>query len=115
MLWDKGSLQAPLSYDTEVPRWPESGAKLIAEEKVGQVYLEWQEATDNEGIYGYEIFRNEDGGEFKRLHAIKRTHFYDISVVGGRTYAYYIRAYDYAGNRSEKSNEAMVSIPPVSR
>jgi 2,4-dienoyl-CoA reductase-like NADH-dependent reductase (Old Yellow Enzyme family) len=113
VLWDKGSLQAPLSNDTQAPQWKAGGAQLIAEEKVGQIYLEWQEATDNEGIYGYEIFRSEDGSEFKRLHAVKRSHFYDMSVVGGRVYSYYLRAYDYAGNRSEKSNKATMSIPAV--
>ena len=92
------------------PRWTVGGARLTAEEKTGHVYLEWQDAVDNEGIYGYEIFRSEDGGEFTRLHAIKRTHYYDTSVVGGRSYSYYVRAYDFAGNRSEKSHEAGVIL-----
>lgn len=111
VLWPKGALQAPLSGDEEAPVWDAGGAELVAEEKTGQVYLEWKDATDNEAIYGYEIFRSEDNGEFERLHAIKRTHFYDIYVVGGRRYAYYVRAYDLAGNRSEKSNE--VSLTPA--
>lgn len=110
VLWTKGELQAPLSYDAEPPRWSDGGARLSAEEKTGQIYLEWQDATDNEGIYGYEIFRSEDGNEYKRLHAIKRTHFYDMSVIGGRAYSYYVRAYDFAGNRSENSNEAGVTL-----
>jgi 2,4-dienoyl-CoA reductase-like NADH-dependent reductase (Old Yellow Enzyme family) len=111
VLWPKGALQAPLSTDSEAPVWAEGGAELTAAEKTGQIYLEWKEATDNQAIYGYEIFRSEDGGEYRRLHAIKRTHFYDIQVVGGRRYAYYVRAYDLAGNRSEKSNA--VSLTPA--
>jgi 2,4-dienoyl-CoA reductase-like NADH-dependent reductase (Old Yellow Enzyme family) len=113
VLWPKGELQAPLSFDTESPGWPEEGAQLTARAMAGQIYLEWNEATDNEAIYGYEIFRSEDGSEFERLHAIKRTHFYDTYVVGGRRYAYFVRAYDLAGNRSEKSNEVngSVSLP----
>jgi dimethylglycine catabolism A len=110
VLWPKGALQAPLSTDSEPPVWAEGGAELTAEAKTGQIYLEWKEATDNEAIYGYEIFRSEDGGEYRRLHAIKRTHFYDIQVVGGRRYAYYIRAYDLAGNRSEKSNAVSLTL-----
>lgn len=110
VLWPKGELQAPLSHDTEAPRWTAAGAQLEAAEKTGQIYLEWQEATDNEGIYGYEIFRSEEGGDFKRLHAIKRTHFYDLTVVGGRAYSYYVRAYDFAGNRSEKSNVVTLAL-----
>ena len=115
VLWPKGALHAPLSYDREPPCWPEGGTQLSAQELTGQVYLEWQEATDNEAIYGYEIFRREDGEEYKRLGAIKRTHFYDITVIGGRTYAYYIQAYDLAGNRSEKSNEVTLSFNRESR
>jgi 2,4-dienoyl-CoA reductase-like NADH-dependent reductase (Old Yellow Enzyme family) len=110
VLWPKGELQAPLSADEESPNWPEGGAQLTAKELTGQVYLEWQEATDNETVYGYEIFRSEDGGAFERLHAIKRTHFYDTFVIGGRNYTYYVRAYDLAGNRSEKSNEATAAL-----
>ncbi|MEW6128895.1 MAG: NADH:flavin oxidoreductase [Acidobacteriota bacterium] len=113
VLWDKGTLQAPLSDDTIAPSWKADGAKLTGELKTGQIYLEWEEATDNEGIYGYEIFRSEDDSPFKRLHAIKRTHFYDMSVVGGRTYAYFIRAYDYAGNRSQDSNVTTLRVPRV--
>jgi dimethylglycine catabolism A len=110
VLWPKGALQAPLSSDSEPPVWAQGGAELTAEEKTGQIYLEWKEATDNQAIYGYEIFRSEDGDEFERLHAIKRTHFYDIYVVGGRRYAYYVRAYDLAGNRSEKSNGVSLTL-----
>lgn len=113
VLWPKGELQAPLSHDTEAPEWGEGGAELIAEEKSGQIYLEWKDATDNEAIYGYEIFRSEDGGDFERLHAIKRTHFYDIYVVGGRSYSYYVQAYDLAGNRSEKSNTVTLRVARV--
>jgi dimethylglycine catabolism A len=110
VLWPKGALQAPLSEDSEPPIWPEGGAELTGEEKTGQIYLEWNEATDNEEIDGYEIFRSVDGGEFRRLHAIKRTHFYDMQVVGGRQYAYYVRAYDLAGNRSEQSNGVSLTL-----
>lgn len=113
VLWPKGALQAPLSYDAEPPVWPEGGARLTAKEMTGQVYLEWKEASDNEEIYGYEIFRSEDGREFERLNAIKRTHTYDMTVVGGRRYAYYVRAYDLAGNRSAPSNEASVTLSRV--
>jgi len=110
VLWPKGALQAPLSFDQQAPQWQNGGAGLKAQERTGQVYLEWQEATDNEAIYGYEIFRSEDGGEYERLNAIKRTHLYDISVVGGRNYTYYVQAYDLAGNRSEKSNVASIDV-----
>ncbi|HKG20526.1 MAG TPA: NADH:flavin oxidoreductase [Blastocatellia bacterium] len=113
VLWPKGALQAPLSSDREAPRWPEEGARLTAKELTGQVYIEWKEASDNEEIYGYEIYRSEDGGEFERMNAVKRTHAYDMTVVGGRDYVYFVQAYDLAGNKSERSNEAGVRVARV--
>lgn len=115
VLWPKGSLQAPLSFDTVAPAWDGAGARLTAKALVGQVRLEWREASDNEEIYGYEVFRSEDGGPFERLNAIKRTHFYDAAVVGGRSYSYYVQAYDLAGNRSEKSQNVTVAVRRAGR
>jgi 2,4-dienoyl-CoA reductase-like NADH-dependent reductase (Old Yellow Enzyme family) len=114
VLWPKGSLQAPLSRDEEPPRWPDGGAQLTARELTGQVYLEWLAASDNEEVYGYEVFRSEDGSRYERLNAIKRTHFYDGSVIGGRSYTYYVQAYDMAGNRSARSAEATVAVSRAS-
>lgn len=115
VLWPKGSLQAPLSFDKVPPRWGDRGAQLAGKVLTGQVRLEWQEASDNEDIYGYEVFRSEDGGPYERLNAIKRTHFYDTAVVGGRSYRYYVQAYDLAGNRSEKSEEVAVAVSRAGR
>src|SRR5690606_7057297 len=58
-LWPKKLGQAPESADTVPPEWPETGARLAAEHKDGRVLLRWQPATDNEAMYGYQVFRGE--------------------------------------------------------
>lgn len=112
-LWPKGRLQAPESADTIAPRWPEEGARLSAEASHGRVTLRWRPATDNEEVYGYEVYRSEAQGEFVHLATSRgsMSSFIDASVVGGRSYRYRVRAFDLAGNRSEDSNVAEVNVP----
>jgi 2,4-dienoyl-CoA reductase-like NADH-dependent reductase (Old Yellow Enzyme family) len=110
VLWPKGSLQAPESSDTIPPVWPPEGSQLSAEYKMGQVFLKWNEAIDNEAVYGYEIYRSVDGEEPAHLATVKRNTHYDLSVAGGATYSYFIVAYDVAGNRTERSNVSAVSV-----
>ncbi|PWT91483.1 MAG: NADH:flavin oxidoreductase [Acidobacteria bacterium] len=110
VLWPKGSLQAPSSNDAIAPTWPGGAANLKARYEMGQIFLSWNEATDNEYLYGYEIYRSA-GDEYKHYASVKRTTYYDLNIVGGGTYRYYVVAYDLAGNRSLKSNAVEVSVP----
>lgn len=110
VLWPKGSLQAPRSSDTIPPVWPEGGADLAAEHRSGQVFLRWQEATDNEAVYGYEIHRADNRDDFVRLATVKRNIHYDLNVAGGNTYRYRIVAYDLSGNRSAPSDIVEVKV-----
>ena len=112
VLWPKGSLQAPESSDTMPPVWPEKGAALTAEYRIGQVFLKWNEASDNEAVYGYEIYRAVNKGEPAHLATVKRNTHYDLSVAGGETYSYFVVAYDLAGNRTEPSNTVNLEIRP---
>ncbi|MBL8150791.1 MAG: NADH:flavin oxidoreductase [Blastocatellia bacterium] len=109
-LWPKGSLQAPESDDKVAPIWPQS-AELKAKIEVGSVRLTWNAASDNEGVYGYEIYRAEGDKDFEKWTSVKRLGHWDTGVVGGERYRYYVRAYDFAGNRSEPSNSVEVAMP----
>jgi 2,4-dienoyl-CoA reductase-like NADH-dependent reductase (Old Yellow Enzyme family) len=117
--WPKGELVPPRSVDGEPPRWPPEGAGLEAERTPGAVILRWRRATDNEAVYGYDILRSEDGGPFKHLWAVRgdmRPRYEDGAAAAGGRYAYVVRAYDLAGNRSEPSNAVEIDIPlPVRR
>jgi 2,4-dienoyl-CoA reductase-like NADH-dependent reductase (Old Yellow Enzyme family) len=109
-LWPKGSLQAPESSDTSIPAWPTDGS-LRAEDSAGRVHLRWEQATDGEAVYGYEIYRSEANQGYDHLTSVKGTSYVDRGVVGGVPYRYFVRAYDLAGNRSPRSGEGSITLP----
>ncbi|HEY2512929.1 MAG TPA: NADH:flavin oxidoreductase [Polyangiaceae bacterium] len=112
-LWPKRHGHAPESEDTVPPAWPASGPELTAEYKEGRVLLRWKAATDNEQMYGYQIFRGEGALE-PTHHASARaasTRFEDARVIGGEKYTYAVRPYDLAGNRGPLSEPVTVEIP----
>lgn len=116
-LWPKKLGQAPSSDDDVAPEWPVSGAGLTAEVKEGRVLLRWQNASDNEAMYGYQVFRG-DGGEGALLlhHASVRavsSRYEDARVVAGGRYRYAVRPYDLAGNRGAMSGSIEVAVPDV--
>jgi len=112
-LWPKKLGQAPESDDTIPPVWPAEGAGLTAEYRNGGVLLRWSPATDNEGLYGYEIFRGEGDGprvHWSSVRGVSRR-FEDLRVVCGTRYQYSLRPYDLAGNRGAESAVASLNIP----
>ncbi|MCC6151504.1 MAG: NADH:flavin oxidoreductase [Planctomycetes bacterium] len=106
-LWPKGAKQAPQSDDSVAPVWPAEGASLSAAREHGRVVLHWNPATDNEAVYGYDVWR-EELGQWRRLSALPSgiTQYHDAGAIPGISYAYRVQAYDFAGNRSEVSNIA---------
>ncbi len=113
-LWPKKLGHAPDSNDTVPPAWSPAGSALNAEYKEGRVLLRWQAATDNEAVYGYQVFRASGEGGILLHHASARaasTRYEDARVVGGETYRYAVRPYDLAGNRGPVSPTVHVSIP----
>jgi 2,4-dienoyl-CoA reductase-like NADH-dependent reductase (Old Yellow Enzyme family) len=113
-LWPKKLGHAPESTDTVPPAWSPAGSALSAEYKEGRVLLRWQAATDNEAVYGYQVFRASGEGGILLHHASARaasTRYEDARVIGGETYRYAVRPYDLAGNRAPVSPTVHVSIP----
>lgn len=130
-LWPKGEIQPPSSVDREAPKWPESGAGLTATWTRGKLALKWRAATDNEQVYGYDVWRR-DGGDsessggangsalskptglekrgFRRITAVPGglTAFSDMEAIQGEAYQYCVTAYDLGGNRSAPSEVARV-------
>ncbi len=118
-LWPKRLGQAPESADTVAPVWPDAGASLTADYKDGRVLLRWHAASDNEAMYGYQIFRGESDAtavdacsldHFASVRAAS-TRFEDARVIGGASYAYAVRPYDLAGNRGASSLRVVVVVP----
>jgi hypothetical protein len=113
-LWPKRLGQAPESDDAVPPQWGPTGAEITAEYKDGRVLVRWKGATDNEQMYGYQIFRAQGEGEPLVHHASTRavsTRFEDARVIGGVAYAYAVRPYDLAGNRGPMSARVDLVVP----
>lgn len=114
-LWPKRLGQAPESNDQIAPEWPSGGAALRAECKDGRVLLRWQAATDNEGVYGYQVFRSErvaTGGALVHHASVRgvSTRYEDARVVAGAEYRYALRPYDLAGNRGAMTETVTVTV-----
>ncbi|MBI3819815.1 MAG: NADH:flavin oxidoreductase [Planctomycetes bacterium] len=110
-LWPAGARQAPRSSSRTAPAWPGGGAALAAAIERGRAELTWAAASGPEGIYGYDVERSQDGGEFTKIGAAKTPRFHDERAIGGIRYRYRVRAYDFAGNRCEYSNIETVYFP----
>ncbi|MCA8936718.1 MAG: NADH:flavin oxidoreductase [Planctomycetes bacterium] len=111
-LWPRSSTQAPESDDVVEPTWPETGAALTADGTKGRISLKWEPATDNEAVYGYDIWRAIEGGEFERIDAVPApvTAYHDTTAIKGLRYMYRVRGYDLAGNRTQASGEVAAEI-----
>lgn len=103
-LWPKGEIQAPESSDTVAPEWG-AGASLSADGTKGRISLKWNAATDNEAIYGYDIWRAAGDAPYERIDAVPApvTAYHDATAIEGLAYRYYVQAYDLAGNRTPPS------------
>ena len=113
-LWPKKLGHAPRSRDVVPPVWPEgAGAGLRAEYKDGRVLLQWAKATDNEGVYGYQVLRAIADGELAHVASVRGVsqRYEDARVAGGTSYRYAVVPYDLAGNRGDRSAELTVHVP----
>jgi dimethylglycine catabolism A len=109
-LWPKHARQAPPdSRDARAPAWPEGGANLRATIAGGAVKLTWNRARDLAS--GYEIYRMDGDGAPRCIETVKGTKFDDQAVLGGLSYAYFVRAFEPSGTGSPPSNAAHVDMP----
>jgi 2,4-dienoyl-CoA reductase-like NADH-dependent reductase (Old Yellow Enzyme family) len=113
-LWPRQFLHAPEAPDDQMPpEWPAEGAQLqLKLTENGLVRLTWQAALDPQGVYGYEIFRAVNHGPFVHLTSALTPSHVDEYALAGNRYGYFIRAYDFAGNRSAESAPAEIVVNP---
>jgi len=71
------------------------------------VSLGWDPSTDNDGVVGYDVFR--DGTLLKQLSTV--TTYTDSTVLASSTYQYAVRARDTSGNVSPLSTPLPVTTP----
>jgi 2,4-dienoyl-CoA reductase-like NADH-dependent reductase (Old Yellow Enzyme family) len=112
-LWPREFLHAPEApEDRTPPHWPTDGKLNVVPRENGQLRLTWEAAIDDEGLYGYEVFRSINDGPFAHLASSLTTSHVEAHALAGNRYAYCVRPYDLAGNRGPKSNLAEITIPP---
>ena len=99
-----GSPTIPSVVDVTAPSAP---ASLRAEGKSAtSVSLSWSAASDDQGVTGYQIYRN---GSLVSLVQGSLLNYIDTGLVPGSSYRYSIKAVDAAGNLSPASAEFLVS------
>ncbi|NLD45852.1 MAG: hypothetical protein GX660_01445, partial [Clostridiaceae bacterium] len=67
------------------------------------IALSWETASDNVGVTGYEIYRND-----LKVWSSAGTSYTDTGLEPNRTYFYKVKAFDIAGNHSDFSKEISV-------
>ena len=85
------------STDTQPPTAPASLTATAA--STSQINLSWPAATDNVGVTGYRIERQDPGSStFTQIGTSTGTTFNNTGLAAGTTYSYRVRATDAAGN-----------------
>jgi fibronectin type 3 domain-containing protein len=91
--------------DTEKPTAPQSlRATAVSSSKVD---LTWQASGDDVGVTGYDVYR-----EGTLLESIGPATAYSDTTVTPGSYSYEVHARDAAGNVSDASNAASVTVDP---
>jgi chitodextrinase len=88
--------------DIEAPSVPQN---LVARTVTSlQIDLTWDASTDNDGVTGYNVFRDE---EF--LQSVDINFLSDTGLLPSTEYCYEITAFDESGNESSQSDELCVT------
>jgi hypothetical protein len=70
-----------------------------------RVKIDWTESSDGWSVLaGYEVWKSTNGDDFRKIRTSRKTVWSDLNVQRGKTYWYYVRALDGAGNKSAPSN-----------
>lgn len=91
--------------DTTAPATP-SGVTATAN-AYNKVTVNWTASTDNTGVAGYRIIRN----NVTVAQVTSGTQYVDETVLPNTSYSYQVTAYDAAGNTSGLSTAAQVRTP----
>src|SRR5262249_18371249 len=96
--WEGGNLDP----DTQPPSAPRD---LVATAVgVSQVRLSWTASTDNVGVTGYLVERQDPGNpSFVQVGTTTGTSYNDAGLIAGSNYSYRVRATDAAQNLSDYS------------
>ncbi len=94
--------------DTQAPSVPAGVTANAA--SATKVNLAWQASSDNVGVSGYTIYR--DNGSIATVPGSSLS-YTDNSAIPSTTYAYTVDAFDAAGNHSTQSSPISVTMPAM--
>lgn len=77
---------------------PSAPSGLTASTSTNSVILSWTASTDNVGVVGYKIFRDN-----KEVGKSISTTYTDVNLVSNTSYTYTVKAFDAVGNSSSAS------------
>ena len=89
------------SVDTQPPTAPTLGLGVQTED---YITLIWSESTDDVGVAGYNIYRNNT--IYVTVGPVE-TFYLDYGIIDGQKYSYNVSAFDIAGNESALSNKVL--------
>jgi chitodextrinase len=92
------------SSDTTLPTAPTNLSANASSPT--QVNLTWSASSDNVGVTGYQIYRDN-----AQIGTSSSTAYSDTGVQPNSTHSYFVVAFDSSGNHSTTSNSATVSTP----
>ncbi len=95
-------LIVPAEPDTQAPSQPQSLIEFSSTDKAS--LIQWSASTDNEGVRGYEVYRN---GQL--ISFTGNTFLVDQGLTAGTTYTYTVQAIDNSDNKSQPTNPLTVS------
>ena len=98
-----GSLVVSASSDLTPPSAP---VLAVADWSASSISLSWTEATDNEAVYAYDLYRSTDSITFSKIDRVlaPTLTYTDTTVVTDQLYYYYVFALDTSFNYSLPSN-----------
>jgi fibronectin type 3 domain-containing protein len=87
--------------------------QVAAAEKPHSVLLKWNPPPKPAfTVAGYNVYRCAADGRYQRIASHVRTPtYFDLDVIRGKTYYYFVRAIDKNGKESPNSNQVPAVIP----
>ncbi|MCM1990482.1 S8 family serine peptidase [Oceanirhabdus seepicola] len=93
---------------------PQTPTNLQAEATTVGINLSWDKSDDVD-IEKYEIYRSTtaSGMSLELMGESQTTSYVDSTIEDGEAYKYSVKAFDYAGNVSEASDEVIIAAPSI--
>jgi poly(hydroxyalkanoate) depolymerase family esterase len=91
---------------------PSAPANLVATNvSSSSAILTWSASTDNVGVTGYRIFRQQGATPATQIGTSSSSSFAVNGLAASTSYSFFVRALDAAGNVSASSNTVAVTTP----